>query len=71
MKERPKCRRCGGPLDFWQEPDDGLSDNGGEWHWICNNLAGKHTPIRNDEEHWKRWETLPDNVKLILTGDAE
>ncbi len=46
---RPKCKRCGGPLDFWT----GDEDDGGI-HWICNNPG----PLRTDEEHEKAWAEL-------------
>lgn len=46
--ERPRCKRYGGPLDFFYDPDSGYEE------WICNNP----NPLRTDEEHWKEWEQL-------------
>lgn len=42
--ERPKCQRCGGPLDLMRDPDDGILD------WSCNNLVMRRTPAMSDEE---------------------
>jgi hypothetical protein len=60
MIERPKCTRCHGPLDFFPDPETG------HYEWCCNNLAGKSTPMYNDEEFQRRWENLPgdDVVRL-------
>lgn len=46
--DRPKCRRCGGPLDVWHDEDDGRAV------WICNNPC----PLRTDEEHQRMMESL-------------
>jgi hypothetical protein len=47
MKERPKCRRCGGPLDVGFVPAiPGV-------RWWCNNP----TPL-SDEGFWKWWNNL-------------
>jgi hypothetical protein len=54
--ERPKCKRCGGPLDLWQ---------GEEKHtrFICNNPS----PLATDEQFAERWKSLSgdDMVRLI------
>jgi hypothetical protein len=56
---RPTCRRCGGPLDFFYDPESKRQE------WCCNNPQ----PIRTDEEYEKAWEELPgdDVVHLIAT----
>ena len=53
---RPKCRRCGGSLDFWHDSEYG------EIVWCCNNPK----PAMTDEEFFKDWENLSgdDVVRL-------
>lgn len=59
MIERPKCRRCKGPLDF--VPDDG------HYSWHCNNLHNQHTPIMTDKEFKEKWNDLQgDDVFRLL-----
>lgn len=59
---RPKCRRCKGPLDIWYEPSDDLAVPG-EYVWICNNPK----TLETDEQFKKRWNNLSgdDVVKLL------
>lgn len=55
MMDRPKCRRCGGPLDLWCEE--------GEWEFACNNPMF----TRPDASFWAEWEQLPgDDVVRLL-----
>jgi len=55
---RPKCKRCGGPLDIFY---DGATDR---QEWICNSPK----PIYNDEEFWAKWHNLSgdDVVRLEM-----
>ncbi len=56
---RPKCDRCGGPLDFFYDPDSRRQ----EWH--CNNPS----PIYSDGGFQEVWDNLPgdDVVRLEIT----
>lgn len=59
MRRRPKCSRCGGPLDF---------DHLGGWNadkieWSCNNPR----PCMSDDEFWKRWDELDGDDVVKLT----
>jgi hypothetical protein len=60
--DRPKCRRCKGPLDIWHDPESGIG-------WHCNNPHGRHEPIMTDEEFTKRWNSLTDDeiAKLMAS----
>lgn len=54
---RPRCKRCNGPLDWWQCPETKL------WYWFCNNPG----PIYDDKEFWQHWEELPGDAIVQLT----
>lgn len=57
---RPKCRRCGGPLDLIQwESDEPI-------HLSCNNPHGRHAPLQSDVGFQEAWDNLPgdDVVRL-------
>jgi hypothetical protein len=58
--QRPKCRRCGGPLDLWK---DGVGE---QWRWSCNNLDDKWTPMFTDEEFAVLWANLPGDDVVLL-----
>ena len=58
MIGRPRCQRCGGPLDVFPDGETG------EYKWQCNNP----TPIfATDEAFEKYWNTLRgDDVVMLL-----
>ena len=58
---RPKCRRCGGPLDIWWGEEK--SPN-----WLCNNPD----PIYTDEQFERIWGDLDgDDVVRLQKELAE
>jgi hypothetical protein len=61
MIPRPKCRRCGGPLDIWFDPDDMTA----VWH--CNNPK----PMETDEQFEKHWNRLDGDDVVRLERDLE
>ncbi len=61
---RPRCRRCGGRLDLWQEAEDDTGEY--EIHLICNGKA-----IDNDAEFWDRWDSLPGDDVARLDRQLE
>jgi hypothetical protein len=61
---RPLCKRCGGPLDFFFDPETNYLE------WGCNNPK----PMRTDEEHEREWLKLSEKeveylVKITLKGN--
>lgn len=55
MTERPKCRRCGRPLDLWHDEDG--------WELTC----ALSTPPATDEQFWAAWDNLPgDDVARLI-----
>ena len=60
---RPTCKRCGGPLDFFFDPQTCRQE------WCCNNP----NPMRTTDEHEKAWRNLPgDDVVHLesMSSDA-
>lgn len=58
--DRPKCNRCGGPLDFFFDPETGRTE------WYCNNPQ----PIRDDVTHQRAWDKLPGDEVVHLEVTA-
>jgi len=50
--DRPRCRRCGGPLDLTYDLDEGGAV------WDCNNPTGRHAPALTDDEFARLWGAL-------------
>jgi len=54
--DRPKCRRCGGPLDLWRDPETGRG-------FVCQ--TGR--PMWTDDQFAALWNDLPgDDVVRLL-----
>lgn len=58
---RPKCRRCGGPLDLWHDVETG------QIRYHCNNPW----PIDTDQKFWNRWIGLTNDERITLCSDAD
>jgi hypothetical protein len=58
-RKRPQCRRCGGPLDFFYDPETDRQE------WTCNNPR----PLRTDEQYWEAWNNLPGDDVAHLEHD--
>ncbi len=57
---RPRCKRCGGPLDFWEDEDTHRPE------WVCNSPR----PIRTDEEHERALANLSGDDVAHLEATA-
>lgn len=57
--ERPKCKRCKGPLDLFPDED-------GVYQWICNNPR----VLATDEQFVQFWENLPGDDVVRLSKDV-
>ena len=58
--KRPKCRRCGGSLDIFYDPETNRQE------WLCNNPK----PIYTDEEFQKKWDTIAGDDVVRLERSA-
>jgi hypothetical protein len=61
MTERPKCRRCRGPLDLALDLETGRQE------WTCNSPKS----LATDAEFRMKWNSLPADEAARLTKEIE
>ncbi len=58
---RPKCKRCGKPLDIFIDPDGGAE-------WSCNAIICPEKPGQTADEFLKAWLSLDKSQRAKLVA---